>query len=224
MNQTVERQKPYEHFLCDGPECLSDEELLAIMIRTGHKGGDALSVAHELLKLCGKNGLLGLHHLSLEDLCNIQGIGEVKAVRIKCIAELSNRIVRQSRSKNPVFSSPDLVAEYYMEQMRHLEKEHCVCVMLDGGMGFMGESLISVGSVNASVFSTREIFLAALKAKAVYIMLLHNHPSGLVNPSQADILVTKKLKEASVIMDIPMVDHIIIGDHCYYSFKEHQMI
>ncbi|MGN0132881.1 MAG: DNA repair protein RadC [Lachnospiraceae bacterium] len=222
--QLTNAEKPYDRFLKAGPEALTDTELLAIIIRTGHKGADATVLAREILKKAGDYGIAGLYHLTLDELLQIKGIGIVKAVKIKCIAELSNRIVKAKKGTHIIFRSPAETAEYYMEQMRHLEKEQCLCVFLDSAMGLIRDRVLSVGTVNASLFSGREIFMEALSAKAVNLMLLHNHPSGSAAPSQADIQMTEKLTNASHFMDIPLIDHIIIGDNCYYSFREHGLI
>ncbi len=222
--QLFDGEKPYDRFLKAGPEALTDTELLAIIIRTGHKGADATALAREVLKRAGDYGITGLYHMTVDELMQIKGIGQVKAVKIKCIAELSNRIARAKRGEKVIFHTPAETAEYYMEQMRHLEKEQCLCVFLDGAMGLIRDQTISVGTVNASLFSGREIFMEALASKAVNFMILHNHPSGSVHPSRADVQMTRKLTEASRLMDIPLIDHIIIGDNCYYSFREHNMI
>ena len=219
--QLTNAEKPYDRFLKAGPEALTDTELLAIIIRTGHKGADATALARQILIKAGDYGIAGLYHLELDELMQIKGIGLVKAVKIKCIAELSNRIAKAKKGSRISFHSPAETAEYYMEQMRHLEKEQCVCVFLDGAMGLIKDQVLSVGTVNASLFSGREIFMDALSAKAVNLMLLHNHPSGNTTPSEADILITEKLFKASEVVDIPLIDHIIIGDNCYYSFREH---
>lgn len=223
-DQLYDAEKPYDRFLKAGPEALTDTELLAIIIRTGHKGANATALAREILEKAGSYGLAGLCRMSVDELMEIKGIGEVKAVKIKCIAELSSRISKSKRGNKILFQTPGETASYYMEQMRHLEKEKCLCVFLDGAMGLIKDQIISVGTVNASLFSEREIFMEALTAKAVYIMLLHNHPSGSVCPSSQDISMTKKLSAAAKLMDIPLIDHIIIGDNCYYSFREHNML
>lgn len=217
-------EKPYDRFLKAGPEALTDTELLAIIIRTGHKGADAMSLAREIMEKAGAYGIAGLYHMTVEELMQIKGIGLVKAVKIKCIAELSCRIARAKRGGRVFFRTPSEAAEYYMEQLRHLEKEQCLCVFLDSAMGLIGDKVLTVGTVNASIFSTREIFMEALSAKAVNLMLLHNHPSGNANPSKEDVLLTKRAAQAAEFMDIPLIDHIIIGDHCYYSFREHSGI
>lgn len=222
--QLFDAEKPYDRFLKAGPEALTDTELLAIIIRTGHKGANATAIAREVLEKAGSYGIAGLCHMSVDELMEIKGIGEVKAVKIKCIAELSSRIAKSKRGNKILFQTPGEAASYYMEQLRHLEKEECLCVFLDGAMGLIKDLIISVGTVNASLFFEREIFMEALAAKAVHIMLLHNHPSGSEKPSRQDIAMTKRLAAASKLMDIPLIDHIIIGDNCYYSFREHNML
>ena len=217
-------EKPYDRFLYAGPTALSDAELLAIILRTGRKGADAVSVAKEVLDLASPYGLAGLNHLSVQDIMKVNGIGEIKAVKLKCVAELSRRIVMDACNQKTALRCPQDFAAFYMESMRHLEKENCLCVFLDGSMNRLKDVTISIGSVNASIISSREVFMEALRAKAVYIVLLHNHPSGNATPSSADKEVTSRIYQASLLMDIPLLDHIIIGDNCYYSFKENNLI
>lgn len=217
--------KPYEKFLTFGPEYLTDAELVAIILRTGTQGEDALSVAGQILSLDENHtGLLGLHHLTLNRLLTVRGIGEVKAVRLKCVAELSNRIAEARALKRIRFEHPGLVADYYMEQLRHLEYEKILCIMLDNKSGLLSEQVISTGTVNRSVLSVRDIFVKALEQKAVYIMLLHNHPSGDPTPSREDLIATKQIKEAGEMLQIPLLDHIVIGDGVYFSMAERNML
>ena len=122
------------------------------------------------------------------------------------------------------FDTPDTVADYYMENMRHLEKEVVLLLLLDNKLNLIEEYMVSTGTVNASLVSAREIFIQALKCRACHLMLLHNHPSGDPKPSNQDILITQKIKEAGELMDISLIDHIIIGDGCHISFKEEHLI
>ena len=213
---------PYERFLKFGPESLTDTELLAIILRTGTKEKNALELASDILHLQenmhGK--LVGLHQLSLTQLQSIPGIGEVKAVKVKAIGELARRMAKQSLRKRFKFDSPDKLAEYYMESMRHYATECVMLVMLDNKGHMLGEHIISKGTVNASLISPREIFILALKHDASSIILIHNHPSGDPAPSKADRQVTRQVYECGKLMNIPLIDHIIIGDHTYSSFKE----
>lgn len=211
---------PYDKFLQYGVKSLSDEELLAIILRTGTQGEDALTLAVRVLSICDKNGILGLHHVSLSDLMKIRGIGEVKAVKLKTIAELSLRMANASVTQDICFHDPDAIARAYMERMRHLEKEHCMVVYLDTKDMRIGDEVLSIGNINSSIVSAREIFKGALRNNASSVILLHNHPSGNPMPSREDILLTRRLLQASKLMEIPLLDHIIIGDNTYTSLKE----
>lgn len=212
---------PYDKFLKYGAQSLSDEELLAIILRTGTKGEDAVTLACRVLDVCGKQrGIEGLHHVTLAQLMEIGGIGEVKAVKLKAIAELSTRIANAKVKQDVCFRHPGDVAAAYMEQMRHLEKEHCIAVYVDGKDCRITDVRLSVGSLNCSLLSAREIFKQALQCNAYAVILLHNHPSGDPAPSREDIQLTQRLKEASDIMEIPLLDHIIIGDNTYISLRE----
>lgn len=215
-------QSPYEKFIAFGPESLSDAELLAIIIRTGTKHENSTELGHKVLQLYkGRSkGISGLYHVALSELMSVSGIGLVKAVKIKCVTEFSRRIAKEQMEPGICFSTPPAVAQYYMERLRHLETEQVFMVMTDNKNYFISEILISQGTVNSSLLSTREIFLQALRYQAVHILLLHNHPSGDPEPSKQDIAITKIIQEASELLQIPLVDHIIIGDNSYRSFKE----
>lgn len=218
-------QMPYEKFRQNGASSLTDAELLAIILRTGTQNETAVEIGMHILQKAGPEyGLLGLHHLSVHELTQIHGIGEVKAVKIKCIAELSTRIAQARTSDKVCFNSPETVAAYYMEQMRHLEKEHCIAVFLDNKNRLITDVCISIGTSNAALVSTRELFRQALRSNAVFLLLLHNHPSGDSSPSREDIVLTEKITEASKLMDIPLIDHIIIGDNNFVSLKNKGII
>ena len=217
--------KPYEKFIKHGAASLTDAELLAIIIRTGTRNASALSIAQQILDQFEQNRKLNsLHHITMQELMEIDGIGEVKAVKIKCIAELSSRMAKQHAAQTLDFKTPSSIADYYMEQMRHEEVEKVLLLLLDTKLHLMEEYLLSKGTVNASLLSVREVFRHALKAGACKIVLLHNHPSGNCNPSMEDLSVTKKIMEAGKLMEIPLLDHLIVGDGCYLSLKEHGYI
>lgn len=134
------------------------------------------------------------------------------------------RMSRERAALTLRLDAPDTVADYYMEQMRHQEKEVVLLLLLDNKLKLIEEYMVSLGTVNASLLSTREIFIQAIKNRACYLMLLHNHPSGDPKPSSADIMITRKIKEAGELMDIPLIDHIIMGDGCYISLKEEHLL
>lgn len=227
MYQNSKKQKtqadlPYEKFLRLGAECLSEAELLAIILRTGTRNCPALELAKKVLSLSkGKEkGLNALHHVTLPELMGISGIGEVKAVKIKCIAELSKRMAMEKASCGLRFDTPQTVASYFMEELRHEEKEKILLLSLDNKLHLIEKYVLSIGTVNASLLSPREVFVQAVKCQASHVMLLHNHPSGDALPSRQDIQITRKIKEAGELVDIPVVDHIIIGNGSYTSLKE----
>ncbi|MGN0352184.1 MAG: DNA repair protein RadC [Roseburia sp.] len=219
MKELPESEQPYEKVLRNGAEVLSDAELLAVIIRAGTKNVRSIEVAQNILRGKNKN-LLNLFDLSIEELKEIPGIGKVKAIQLKCIAELAARITKSKRYEHLCMTNAKSVAAYYMEQMRHQKQERLIIAMFDSKCQLIGDALISIGSVNSAFVPTREIFLKALEHRAVYFILLHNHPSGSANPSSEDIYATKQVVEAGELLGIEVADHIIIGDNQYYSFKE----
>ena len=214
IKDMAEEDRPYEKCLRLGACSLSDGELLAVLLRTGTKGSPSVAMADEILKLSkDKGGLLGLYQLSLAQLQSVKGIGKVKAVQLKCIGELS-------KSRGLSFSQPETIAEYYMEQLRHEEQEQLFCMMLDTKNHLLGEEMVFKGTVNGSLANPREIFLTAVSYHAVGILLVHNHPSGDPSPSRADLDFTERVRRAGDILGIPLIDHIIIGDHQFLSFRQ----
>ena len=217
--------KPYEKFKELGANALSNEELLAIILRTGTSNKPALKVAEEVLdtKDVYQGKLMGLYHKSLKELMEIDGIGEVKAIKLKCLTELSLRMAKERLENRVVFTNPSDIAEYYMETCRQIKDKKVFLLCLDNQLRLIKEYELSKGTINTSLISPREIFIEALNAKAVYILLIHNHPSGNPSPSKADIQITLKVLEAGEIIDIKLLDHIIIGDHSYVSLKEQKI-
>lgn len=222
-NYEISKQEmPYEKFMQLGAGALTEAELLAIIIRTGTPQYSSVELGRKILELPSvkENGLNGLHHVTLKELMGIKGIGEVKAVRLKCLAELSVRMAMTAARKELQFCRPSSVAEYYMERLRHEKKERVLLLLLDYRSCLISEEVLSVGTANASLLSPREVFIAALKAEAGSIILLHNHPSGEPSPSRQDIQITESICKIGGMIDIPLTDHIIIGDNRYVSFKE----
>ncbi|MCI5512416.1 MAG: DNA repair protein RadC [Oliverpabstia sp.] len=226
MKQLPEEERPYEKCLAYGPEVLTDSELLAVILRSGTRGISSVALASQILEAGagGEQGLLGIHRLSMGDLMEFRGIGQVKAVQIKCIGELSKRIASVSAKKLLDFQNPETIADYYMEQMRHEEQEIMICMMLNTKNQLLGETVISRGTVNASLVSPRDLILAAFRFRAVFIIIVHNHPSGDPKPSRDDLDITKRIQAACSLVDIPLLDHIIIGDQRYISFRQEGML
>lgn len=214
-----ESERPYEKFEKYGPGALSDAELLAVILRFGSVSGSSIQISQTILQDKNQN-LLNLFELSLEELRKLPGIGRVKSIQLKCIAELAKRITKVKRKEQLCMTDAASVADYYMEQLRHEQQERLLLAMFDTKCRLLDDAIISIGSVNASFVSPREIFLKAFEKKAVYLILLHNHPSGIPTPSKEDMLATKKVCEAGKILGIDLADHIIIGDNQYFSFRE----
>ena len=224
LNTTIYDDLPYEKCIRYGAETLSNTELLAVIIRTGTKKHNCLEIASSLINEAGEQGLLGIMNMSLNKLQSIEGIGKVKAVMLSCVAELSKRIAKSHFPQYPRFNKASDIAEYYMEDLRHLSREHLILMLLDNKCRLIKDIRMSIGSVNQTIVSPRDVFMEALRYEAVFLILVHNHPSGDSTPSHNDIECTKQLFDAGRLIGIPLIDHIIIGDNNYYSFKERELL
>lgn len=219
MKELPDSEQPYEKCKQYGTEMLSDAELLAVILRSGSRNKNALQIARTVLRMKEKS-LLNLCYMEMEDLMALDGIGEVKAIQLKCVAELAKRVARTSYKEQISMTEPKTVADYYMEQLRHDKKEKLILAMFNVKSQFLGDAVISMGTVNTALVSPREIFLQALSMHAVNIILIHNHPSGDPMPSNEDRRTTVRVMECGQMIGIYLADHIIIGDNKYMSFRE----
>ena len=213
---------PYEKFTTYGSKALTDSELLSIILRTGTAKTDVCRLGENVLAQTARygNGLLGLYHIPVDDLRKIPGIGQVKAIQLKALAELCTRM-SQAKAKGALsFHDPYSVADYYMERLRHENVEYIFLLLLDSGLHLIEERILS----KASLLSPREVFINAFQGKAANIMLLHNHPGGNPTPSENDLRITERVREVGQMVDIPLFDHIIIGDNSYFSFQESHLM
>lgn len=226
MRDIPQNDRPYEKCLAMGPENLSDAELLAVIIRTGSQDQNSLALANQILALnYPEDGLTGLLHVSLQELMQVHGVGKVKGLQLLCIGELSRRIWKKEAIRNIMaFDDPNAIANYFMEDMRHMEQEQFHVMFLNTKNGLIKDMLLAKGTVNAAMTSPREIFIEALRCRAVYIILVHNHPSGDPTPSQDDFNMTRRVKEAGSLIGIQLMDHVIIGDNSYSSFRKEGML
>lgn len=221
QKQLPESERPYEKCARSGPEALSDAELLAVIIRSGTKNERAVDLAIRVLNRPGaRKGLSALHYYSQQELQKIKGIGKVKAIQLCCVAELAKRMHASVYHETTVFDSPKKIADYYMERLRHGRTEEILLLMLDTKGRKIADEVISKGTVNMSVLEPREVLITALRYEAVFLVLLHNHPSGVTIPSDADVSVTRRIATACEIVGISLRDHIIIGDNRYLSMME----
>ena len=231
MKQTIrelpESERPYEKCIKWGPSSLSDSELLAVILRSGVQGTNSLVLANQILSLTKDTsypGLLGLLHMSIPDLMKVNGIGKVKAVQLKCIGELSKRMASAVARPRLSFNEPITIAKYYMEHLRHEEQEVLIVMLLDGRNHLLKEETISRGTVNGTLITPREIFMEALKYHAVAVVLVHNHPSGDPTPSECDREITERVYTSGELLGVKLLDHIVIGDQKYISFREQGML
>lgn len=216
-----ENMRPREKFLAGGELCLSDTELLAIILGHGTRNMSALDLAQ--LLIVKYRGIRGLKEVSLEELIKEKGIGTAKAVSIKAAVELGRRIGLDIQTRAAI-KSPEDVKNIVMEEMRYFDREHFRVMYLDRKGGLLAMEDISVGGLHSSIAHAREVFKNAIKRSANSVILIHNHPSGDVTPSREDIEVTKRLLEAGKIIGIEVLDHIIIGESSYCSLKSKGLI
>ena len=213
---------PREKARLFGISSLKDSELLALILRTGRKDAPVLKLSEEILQLRREcKGLTALMHFSMEELQSVSGIGETKAIELLSIGEMARRIWNSRiREELNFFRSPEDVLLYFKEEMRYLDHEEVRVLYLDTKAKLLKDFLLAKGSGNAASVSGREVFRAALMTAASCMILVHNHPSGDPLPSKEDFDFTESLKQAGNYIGIPLVDHVIIGDNRYYSFKE----
>lgn len=216
------QDRPREKLARLGASALSDSELIAILLRTGVPGSNAIDVALKLL--AEFKSLNGLSRCSVEQIASIKGVGPAKAVQLAAAFGLGSRLARESLSKSKI-DSPELVYELLGPEMRALNKESLRVILLDTKYHLMRIEEISLGSLNESIAHPREIFRPALIHSAYAVIIAHNHPSGDPTPSEADHRLTRRLSEAAQLLQISLLDHVIIGSPnagkpSFYSFKE----
>lgn len=218
-------ERPYEKCEKYGPQALSDAELLAVILRTGSNKIRAIDLASNVLNHSIHHpGLKGLNYMSMEEMMEIKGIGRVKAIEIMCLTEITKRMAKEVQKDGIRLVTPQSVANYYMQDMRHLPIEQVLLILMNSKNKIIKDMIISSGTVNTSIMPVREVFVHAMKHNAVNIILVHNHPSGDPTPSSEDIQVSKKIKEAGNLVGIGLMDHIILGDNRYISLKEQGFI
>ena len=211
-------ERPRERLFRHGIEALSSQEILALVLGKGIKDEPVMAATHRLLSTFGS--LRGIADASLEELMQIPGIGPAKAAQLKAAFELGSRADAHAepRKKRSVSSPSDAVAQI-RGKLKHKKKEHFWVLLLDTRNNVIKMSEISVGSLNASIVHPREVFKEAISATAASIILLHNHPSGDLQPSEEDIKITKSLVKAGELMGIEVLDHIIVSSTDYISMK-----
>jgi DNA repair protein RadC len=217
----AENDRPRERLASLGPQALNNAELLAILLRVGIKGENAVQVGHRLLQTFG--GLSGLHRATLEDVQGVRGLGEAKAATIKAAIELGRRLALAVPEERPKISSPADAASLVQYEMSALEQEHLRVILLNMKNEVLDIVELYHGSLNASMVRVGEVFRDAIKRTAASIIVVHNHPSGDPTPSKEDISVTRSIIQAGKLLNIEVLDHLVIGQGRYISMKERKL-
>ncbi|MBN2794892.1 MAG: DNA repair protein RadC [Clostridia bacterium] len=213
------QERPREKLLAHGVASLSHAELLAIILRSGSHDESAIGLGQKVIQQLD-HGLNSLSSVTVEELISLKGIGAAKACQILAAIELGKRV---SQSEKPILGrihSPSSVVSFFQKKLKHENKEMFIVVYLNTKHVITSYDVISIGSLNASIVHPREVFNKAIKKSAAGILLIHNHPSGYPDPSLEDKKITQRLKEAGELIGIQVVDHLIVCDQEYYSFKE----
>ncbi len=214
--------RPREKLIAKGANALSDAELLAIFLRTGIKGQTAVDLARNLLAEFGS--LRGLLKADQAGFCMAKGLGIAKYAQLQAVMEMSRRYFGECIEDGDVMSSPDDTRRYLLAHLSHLSHEVFAGLFLDNKHRVIEFRLLSQGTIDGASVYPREVVKQALQLNAAALIFAHNHPSGCVKPSQADISITKKLKAALALMDIRVLDHLIIGGNQTHSFAEHGLL
>ena len=215
--------KPRERLYIYGAEYLSNEELISIILKTGSKNYSVKEVSLKLLEKI--DDISKLKDISIHTLTGIVGIGKVKAIEIKAALELGRRVyINNNNIEKIKFNNPLVIYNYFNNILRDKKQEYFYTIYLDNKGNLIDKKWLFIGTINTSQIHPREIFKEAYLLSATSIVCLHNHPSGDPSPSREDINVTINLKEISVIHGINFLDHIVIGDNCYYSFHDDNKI
>lgn len=227
MKELPMTERPYEKLEQYGEKCLTNAELLAIIIKTGTKEETALELAQKILKLNddeGKEGLNFLRELAVEEFMKIKGIGKVKAIQLKAVCEIATRMNMVKSFKEIRIQRPYDIAEILIEKMRFEKQEILKVALLNNKNNLLKIKDIAIGSGNFVVATIKSVLNEAVKIEAAKIILIHNHPSGDSTPSQADIDFTDKVRQASQILGIQLLDHIVIGEKNYTSIFSQRLI
>lgn len=223
INQWASDERPREKFLEKGAGALSNAELLAILIGSGTKEYNAIELGRAILSDCNNN-LSTLSTYSYDDFKKFKGVGPGKALSIMAIFELSKRMVLQGASKKIGIYSSENAAKLIMPILEHLNHEECWILFLDVAHNLIAKEKVSSGGVSASIMDVRLILKKAMNKLCSKIILVHNHPSGTARPGECDKQVTRKLKEAALLCDIFLIDHLIIAGNQYFSFADNGLL
>ena len=208
--------KPREKLLNKGVEALKNDELLAILLGSGVQGKDVRKLAREIVHMMDK----GFDQLTLQGLCDIHGLGQAKASQILASIELSKRYLIQSNKR--ITSAQEVYEE--LKSFSTKSQEHFLTITLDGASHIINTRIVFIGTLNQSLVHPREVFADAIADRAAGIIIAHNHPSGTLEASRADIQITQRLKEVSKLVGIELLDHVILAKGGWYSFSDEGLL
>jgi DNA repair protein RadC len=213
-----ESERPREKLLARGASALSDAELLAIFLRTGCVGLSAVDLARQLLQRFGS--LANMLSANKKTFCDARGLGEAKYVQLQAVMELARRHLGEQLSREHVFSSPDLVGQFLLSQLRDCQQEIFSVLFLDAQHRLIAWEKLFYGTIDSASVHPREVVKQALHHNASAVIFSHNHPSGVAEPSDADQVITQRLKDALMLVDIRVLDHVIVGGGYTVSMAE----
>lgn len=206
-----ENDRPREKLLKFGASSLTDSELLAIFLRVGVKGKSAVDLAEELLSHFGS--LHSLLQSSEKQFCHAKGLGQAKYIQLRAVLEMAKRHFQSGLDKGVAMNDPETVAQYLHLQITDSSREHFGILLLDQQHRLIQYQTLFIGTLNQATVHTREVVKTALSENAAAVILAHNHPSGDIVPSEADLIITRRLKNALELVEVRCLDHIILGDH-----------
>lgn len=215
-------ERPVEKLFSYGKACLSNAELIGVLLGSGSRNESAVGLAENIISAAG--GIKGLSELDCEELTRIKGIGPRKAASVICAMELGRRASMESSRERMSVRDPGSLADMFMEDMRYARKEYFKVLMLNVKLEVIGLETVSVGELSGAPVHPRESFEPAIRKGAAAVCFAHNHPSGDPTPSEDDLKITRRLMECGDILGIRVLDHIIIGDGVYSSLKEEGFI
>ena len=222
LNHWPPGERPREKLLEQGPEALSDAELLAIFLRTGVKGLHVVQLARDLLRKF--DGLRGLINASRSDFCRVHGLGPAKYATMQAMLEMNKRQLRQKLMRNTVIDSPDSSRDYLLSELRDCTQEIFACLYLDNRNRVINFEKLFYGTINGASVHPREVVRRCLLHNAAAVILAHNHPSGVADPSESDRQLTRQLTDSLQLIDVRVHDHFIVGDGEVLSFAEQGLI
>lgn len=222
IKQWPEGERPREKLLAVGAPQLSDAELLALVVRVGGRGRSALDLARDLLLQF--SSLTGIFSANIEDFCQNKGLGRVSYIQLQAMLELSKRHLHEQLAQSDVLTSSELTRQYLRARLRHYEHEVFACLYLDNQHRVVKLEELFTGTIDGAAVYPREVVKRCLRHNAAAVIFAHNHPSGIAEPSQADISITRRLTAALNTIDVRVLDHIVVGMNDAVSFAERGLL